>query len=176
MLAPPSPPSPRFGFGLNAEYDVLGVKKVFEKLTRERQRRKLEHPVKVEGVKGLESVDLMDVPAQWQEEVAELLPNLEWVTSGKNAALGVHWCLLPGINDRPTDAKRIAEFVAPLGRTFVHLIPYNPGSSPITRTPTEAEIARFAELLRDHGVAVRRRITKGRTVMGGCGQLGAQQP
>ena len=115
-------------------------------------------------------------PRSTRYALVEIQAALRRFRRRKNAALGVHWCLLPGINDRPTDAKRIAEFVAPLGRTFVHLIPYNPGSSPITRTPTEAEIARFAELLRDHGVAVRRRITKGRTVMGGCGQLGAQQP
>ena len=93
----------------------------------------------------------------------------------KNLALGVHWCLLPGINDAREDASRLADFVAPLGRTFVHLIPYNPGSAPITRAPSEAEVADFAGWLRERGVAVRRRITKGRSVMGGCGQLGAAQ-
>ena len=93
----------------------------------------------------------------------------------KNTALGIHWCLLPGINDTEQDAQRVADFLLPLGRTFLHLIPYNPGSEPITRPPTEHEITRFATWLRCHGVAVRRRITKGRSVMGGCGQLGSSE-
>lgn len=90
----------------------------------------------------------------------------------RNLALGVHWCLLPGVNDRERDADGIARFVAPLGRTHVHVIPYNPGSAPITRAPGEAEIERFVGWLRQRGVAVRRRITKGRSVMAACGQLG----
>ncbi|HIE71032.1 MAG TPA: radical SAM protein, partial [Planctomycetes bacterium] len=53
----------------------------------------------------------------------------------KNLALGVHWCLLPGINDTARDADQIAEFLAPLGRTFLHVIPFNPGHEPITALP-----------------------------------------
>ena len=91
----------------------------------------------------------------------------------KNLALGVHWCLLPGINDTARDADQIAEFLAPLGRTFLHVIPFNPGHEPIAALPSEAEVVHFVGLLRDRGIAVRRRITKGRSVMAGCGQLGS---
>jgi len=93
-----------------------------------------------------------------------------------NLALGVHWCLLPGVNDRDRDADQLAAFVAPLGRTFVHVIPYNPGSAPIARAPGDAEITSFVARLRDRGLAVRRRITKGRSVMAACGQLGRTEP
>lgn len=93
-----------------------------------------------------------------------------------NLALGVHWCLLPGINDRERDADQLAAFVRPLGRTFVHVIPYNPGTAPITRAPDEAEITTFVARLRERGLAVRRRITKGRSVMAACGQLGRPAP
>jgi 23S rRNA (adenine2503-C2)-methyltransferase len=88
----------------------------------------------------------------------------------------VHWCLLPGINDGERDADQFAAFVQPLGRTFVHVIPYNPGSAPIARAPSEAEITSFVARLRDRGLAVRRRITKGRSVMAACGQLGRTKP
>jgi 23S rRNA (adenine2503-C2)-methyltransferase len=91
-------------------------------------------------------------------------------------ALGVHWCLLPGINNSERDADQIAQFIKPLGRTFVHVIPFNPGTEPISRAPHEHEIVAFVGMLRDRGIAVRRRITKGRSVMAGCGQLGATQP
>ena len=40
------------------------------------------------------------------------------------------------------------------------------------RAPTDPEIDRFIGWLRDEGLPVRRRITKGRSVMAACGQLG----
>lgn len=89
-----------------------------------------------------------------------------------NFALGVNYCLLPGVNDAPQDAERIARFCAPLGRVMVNLIPYNPGTAPITRAPTEQEIVAFVEQIRAAGLPVRRRVTKGRDVMAACGQLG----
>lgn len=87
-------------------------------------------------------------------------------------AFGVNYCLLPGINDSEEDARGVAEFCAPLGRALVNVIPYNPGNLPLTRAPNEAEIDRFITLLKSEGLVVRRRATKGRSVMAACGQLG----
>ena len=89
----------------------------------------------------------------------------------RNLAIGIHWCLLPGVNDSATDAARIARFCAPLGRVLVHVIPYNPGAQPLGRAPTAAEVEAFVAALRANGLPVRRRLTKGRTVMAACGQL-----
>jgi 23S rRNA (adenine2503-C2)-methyltransferase len=80
--------------------------------------------------------------------------------------------LLPGINDAREHAAGVARFCAPLERVMVNVIPYNPGSTPLARAPSEAEIDRFIGWLRDDGLPVRRRITKGRSVMAACGQLG----
>ena len=88
-----------------------------------------------------------------------------------NQELGIHWCLLPGLNDRPDDVAALAEFCQGLGRVMIHLIPFNPGTLPITRAPAEPEIERFVGWLRAAGLPVRRRITKGRSVMAACGQL-----
>jgi len=49
---------------------------------------------------------------------------------------------------------------------------HRPGGAPGTRAPTAAEPARFVGWLGDEGLPVRRRITKGRSVMAACGQLG----
>lgn len=92
-----------------------------------------------------------------------------------NLALGLHWCLLPGVNDADEDVRGIADFAAPLGRCFVHVIPYNPGTGPIARAPREDEVLAFVGRLRAAGLAVRRRVTKGRDVMAACGQLGARE-
>lgn len=87
-------------------------------------------------------------------------------------AFGVNYCLMPGINDREEDARGVAEFCAPIGRALVNIIPYNPGNQPLTRAPSEEETERFIGLLRAQGLVVRRRLTKGRSVMAACGQLG----
>ncbi len=90
----------------------------------------------------------------------------------RNFALGVNYCLLPGLNDTRADARAIADFCEPLGRVLVNVIPYNPGSMPITRAPSEQEVELFLGWLREEGLPVRQRVTKGRSVMAACGQLG----
>jgi 23S rRNA (adenine2503-C2)-methyltransferase len=80
--------------------------------------------------------------------------------------------LLPGKNDTRRDATGVARFCAPLARVMVNVIPYNPGNAPLARAPSEDEVDRFIGWLRDEGLPVRRRVTKGRAVMAACGQLG----
>ena len=117
--------------------------------------------------------DLM--PVARKSSLAELQRALGEYRPRRNFALGVNYCLLPGINDAREHAAGIARFCAPLSRVMVNVIPYNPGSVPLTHPPTEAEIDRFIGYLRDEGLPVRRRITKGRSVMAACGQLGNVQ-
>lgn len=90
----------------------------------------------------------------------------------KNAVLAVNYALIPGLNNAEADAEGVAEFCAPLGRVLVNLIPYNPGSQPLSRAPTAEEIESFTAALKARGLAVRMRAPKGRSVMAACGQLG----
>ncbi len=116
------------------------------------------------------------MPVNKQIPLAELQAALVAWRPRRNACLGIHWCLMPGINDAPADAAAVAAFCAPLGRCMVHVIPYNPGSRPLTRAPSDEEVAAFVGWLRDAGLSVRRRVTKGRAVMAACGQLGNVAP
>ena len=93
----------------------------------------------------------------------------------RNFALAVNYCLIPGRNDGPGAAEGVAAFLraaAPSGRVVLNLIPYNPGSSPIGRAPTEAEIDAFIRRLIAAGAMVRLRSPRGRALMAACGQLG----
>ncbi|MCK6489391.1 MAG: radical SAM protein [Planctomycetes bacterium] len=112
------------------------------------------------------------MPVNRRTPLAELQRVLAAYPQRRNFILGVNWCLMPGINDAREDAAQIAAFCRPLGRVLVNLIPYNPGSAPLTRAPEEDEVVRFVAWLREEGLAVRRRITKGRSIMAACGQLG----
>lgn len=112
------------------------------------------------------------MPINRRSDLAELQSVLRDYRPRRNFALGVNYCLLPGINDSRADARDVGDFCRPLGRVLVNLIPYNPGSMPLTRAPEEQEIERFIAWLREEGLPVRERITKGRRVMAACGQLG----
>jgi len=112
------------------------------------------------------------MPINRRADLAELQAVLVEYKPRRNFALGVNYCLLPGINDTPADAQAVAEFCKPIGRVLVNLIPYNPGSIPLTHAPDEPEVERFITLLRAEGLPVRERVTKGRSVMAACGQLG----
>lgn len=112
------------------------------------------------------------MPINRRYDLTELQAALKAYRPRPNFALGVNYCLLPGINDGRERARQIARFCEPLGRVLLNLIPYNPGHAPITRAPREDEITRFTGFLRDEGLPVRRRVTKGRHVMAACGQLG----
>jgi 23S rRNA (adenine2503-C2)-methyltransferase len=112
------------------------------------------------------------MPIGRRYDLATLQDALRAYRPRRNFALGVNYCLMPGINDTRDDARGIADFCRPLERTLVNLIPYNPGSCALTRAPTEDEVVRFVGWLRDEGLPVRRRVTKGRNVMAACGQLG----
>ena len=90
----------------------------------------------------------------------------------RNFGFGINYCLLPGINDTDEEIEGLAGFCATIGRCLLNVIPYNPGSRPIAPAPSEDEIEGFIERLRGRGLDVRRRATKGRSIMAGCGQLG----
>ncbi len=95
----------------------------------------------------------------------------------RNFGIAVNYCLIPGLNDGPGAEQGIAAFLkaaAEPGRALINLIPYNPGSAPIGRAPTEAEIADFTFRLEKAGVMVKLRTPRGRGLMAACGQLGGQ--
>lgn len=112
------------------------------------------------------------MPVARTSSLQELQQTLMDYRPRRNFALGVNYCLLPGINDAREHAAGVARFCQPLERVMVNVIPYNPGNAPLAAAPSEAEIERFIGWLRDEGLPVRRRITKGRSVMAACGQLG----
>ena len=85
--------------------------------------------------------------------------------------LTFEYVLLGGVNDDPADAARLVRLLRGL-RCKVNLIPFNEWSgSPYTRPPDEA-VQRFQRVLRDAGLDVFVRKSKGADILGACGQLG----
>jgi 23S rRNA (adenine2503-C2)-methyltransferase len=112
------------------------------------------------------------MPIARKHPLAELQRVLAEYRPRRNFVLGVNYCLLPGINDAREHAAGIARFCAPIPRVMINVIPYNPGHAPLTRKPSADEVESFLGWLRDEGLPVRRRVTRGQSVMAACGQLG----
>ena len=86
--------------------------------------------------------------------------------------LTFEYVLLAGVNDHTADARRLVQLLRAM-RCKINLIPFNefPGS-PFHR-PSEQAVLRFQSILRDSGLDVFIRKSRGRDVLGACGQLGA---
>src|SRR5690349_21505583 len=80
------------------------------------------------------------------------------------------YVMLGGVNDQPDHARQLATLAREC-RAFVNLIPLHPGGSQGFIPTPSGEIARFARLLRDRGVEVAVRKSRGIDIAAACGQL-----
>lgn len=80
------------------------------------------------------------------------------------------YVMLGGVNDQPQQADQLAKLAKDCG-AFVNLIPLHPGGAMgFTPTPPEA-IAKFARRIRERGVEVAIRKSRGMDIAAACGQL-----
>jgi 23S rRNA (adenine2503-C2)-methyltransferase len=104
------------------------------------------------------------------EQVRNALSELP--QSSRKDGLYIEYVLLPGINDGREHTDAVCRFLD--GMTAkINLIPYNPGTQPLCRTPAEEELLRFRDRIRERGFECRTRKSKGEGIMAACGQLGS---
>lgn len=84
----------------------------------------------------------------------------------------VEYVLIEGMNDGKAAARKVADYLSPLS-VRLNLIPYNPGKDAAWEAPSDKAVHRFGQWLEAEGVFVRKRWSKGRSLMAGCGQLGS---
>ncbi|MDQ6732754.1 MAG: 23S rRNA (adenine(2503)-C(2))-methyltransferase RlmN [Nitrospirota bacterium] len=85
--------------------------------------------------------------------------------------LTFEYVLLGGVNDTEQDAKRLVKLLNGI-RCKINLIPFNEFSGNTFRRPDDAMVFRFQSVLRQAGLDAFIRKSKGRDVLGACGQLG----
>jgi 23S rRNA (adenine2503-C2)-methyltransferase len=84
--------------------------------------------------------------------------------------LTFEYVLLGGVNDRPSDARKLAALLR--DRTaLVNVIPYNPVAGLPYQTPAPEAVSRFTSILEQSGIAIRVRRRKGDKINAACGQL-----
>ncbi|HET8720701.1 MAG TPA: 23S rRNA (adenine(2503)-C(2))-methyltransferase RlmN [Nitrospira sp.] len=86
--------------------------------------------------------------------------------------LTFEYVLLAGVNDREADALRLVKLIRSI-RCKVNLIPFNPFPGSAFRRPSDHDVLGFQSIVRQAGIDVFIRKSRGRDVLGACGQLGA---
>jgi 23S rRNA (adenine2503-C2)-methyltransferase len=85
----------------------------------------------------------------------------------------MEYVMLAGVNDTKEDARRLTKILAKVP-CKINLIPFNefPGSE--FKRPTDEWIREFQKYLLDHGFQTNIRTSRGRDILGACGQLKAE--
>jgi 23S rRNA (adenine2503-C2)-methyltransferase len=89
--------------------------------------------------------------------------------------LTFEYVLLAGVNDRDEDAHRLVKLLKGL-RCKVNLIPFNEFPGTAFRRPTDRSVLAFQTILTHAGIDTFIRKSRGRDVLGACGQLGNLSP
>lgn len=90
-------------------------------------------------------------------------------------ALMFEYVLLSDVNDSDRDAYDLGHLLGGIN-CKVNLIPFNEADPLPYRSPSRERVLSFQEILMSFGVNVRIRKSRGRDILGACGQLAAKYP
>jgi 23S rRNA (adenine2503-C2)-methyltransferase len=114
------------------------------------------------------------VPANRRYSVAPIMAATRRFADRTGRIPTIEYCMLAGVNDSEAHARMLAGLMVGL-RAHVNLIPYNSIGAGISgavyRRPGSEEVGRFLTILREAGIVVHRRDTRGEDVNAACGQL-----
>ena len=89
--------------------------------------------------------------------------------------LTFEYVLIGDLNDSDNDALRLAELIKGIN-CKINLIPFNEAQPLIYRAPKENRVISFQKILWSYGLNARVRKSRGRDILGACGQLAARYP
>lgn len=112
----------------------------------------------------------MPVNRRWP--LAELMAACKEYTRKTGFVILFEYALIPGVNDRPEDARRLIELVQDIP-CRINLIPLNPLDAKGPAADHEAAV-RFRSILQKAGLFTIQRKALGQDIDGACGQLRGQ--
>ena len=115
---------------------------------------------------------LMPVNKEW--DLAQLKEAMEVYCKHSKRQILIEYVLINKINDTVEAAEEVAEYLKGLP-VKINLIPYNSQSKGRFAPPPEETLAAFQKHLKDRGYNAMLRVTRGRSIMAACGQLGNRE-
>jgi len=110
------------------------------------------------------------IPGARKHDIHEVVVRAHSWAQRHNRLVTFVYLILPGVNDTPADARRLADLVSG-APSRVNLMRWNPVDGvDLERTP-DRSLALFRSVLSDAGVPVVVRDTQGRDISAACGQL-----
>jgi 23S rRNA (adenine2503-C2)-methyltransferase len=114
------------------------------------------------------------VPMNKRYAVSEIIAATKLYYEKTGRITNIEYCLLSGVNDSDAHAQALGALLKGF-RTHVNLIPYNSIgtglSGAVYQQPSAERIDKFAEIVRQAGLLVHLRKTRGDDVSAACGQL-----
>ena len=110
------------------------------------------------------------VPLNRRYPLSEIVKACHTYLQAKGRRISFEWALIADVNDRPTDARELAEIAREL-RAHVNLIPLNPTPGYATPGTPPAGVREFRDQLRGLGVNATVRQNRGTSIDAACGQL-----
>jgi len=115
------------------------------------------------------------MPINRKYPVKELVEESKRFPMPSRKTLTFEYVLLKDVNDSDEDARELGELLKGV-KCMVNLIPFNEAPPLPYESPTEAKVLRFQRILIGYGLNVRIRKSRGRDILGACGQLAAEYP
>lgn len=112
---------------------------------------------------------LMPINKIWN--MKELKEAMVAFNKAKNREILVEYVLIKDLNDSTSAANDLLSYLQGV-EAKVNVIPYNPGKNNGLQAPDPENVDSFLKILRDNGLRVFLRGSKGQNIMAACGQLG----
>jgi 23S rRNA (adenine2503-C2)-methyltransferase len=162
-------PAPH-GFGISARkitISTVGLPKAIERLADE-----FDLPVTLALSLHAPNDDIRRTLIPWAEytTIPELLAACQKWFNKTGREITLEYIMLGGVNDRPADARELSRVAKSL-RANVNLIRYNEVKGMPFLRPEDDSVRKFQDILREGGVNVHIRASRGRDIAAACGQL-----
>jgi 23S rRNA (adenine2503-C2)-methyltransferase len=146
---------------------TVGLPKAIEKLAEQ-----LDLPVTLALSLHAPTDDIRRTLIPWAEytTIPELLSACQKWFEKTGREITLEYTLLHAINDQPQHAHELARLAQSL-RANINLIRYNEVAGMPFERPKDDAVRRFQEILRDKGINVHIRASRGRDIAAACGQL-----
>lgn len=145
---------------------TVGIIKNIEKFAN--QKSKINLAISLNASNDIIRSEIM--PINKNNSLTQLRYTLENYPLKHKGIFFIEYVLISGINDSIENAEELSEYLKDLP-VKVNLIPYNKSKDSIYDSPSDETINSFFKVLQKNNIFARKRISKGRDIQAGCGQL-----